>query len=449
MPPPVGRPIAMTRPPPLHPRSVAWLAHTTGVLLLLACVPFGHSIAQAQDSGGFLPAGIDIDVKGYIEARAVATGQTRGWEDGGLGKLRFGSAAGGGRRALAKLEGAAVGRVMFGFDWTGFIHVAANEEQHVPVDVVEAYLQYKPAPKGRVRFSARTGVFIPPISLENTGLAWTSPYTISSSAINSWVGEELKTIGGEATASYRAEDINFQVSGAAFVANDPAGTQLAWRGWSLHDREAGLFDRLALAPVRITRPGARLFRQAPTEEPFHEIDNRVGYYAHFLADHVDYGQVTALWYDNNANDRALKFGQWAWRTKFWTFGYKVTLPSDIDVLAQVMKGGTTVVTPPGAPSAVVHTNFWAAYLLASKAFGRHRFSLRLDRFGTNDKDTSLDDNNEHGTAVTAAYVLRPAPRQRLTLEALYVKSHRPERTHLGLPIRAGEAQFQASYRFFF
>jgi hypothetical protein len=448
MPLPVGHPCAMTRLPLLHPSGVAWLTRTTGALLLLACVPFDHSEALAQGSG-FLPAGVDIDVKGYIEARAVATGRTRSWEDSGLGKLRFGSSASGGRRALAKLEGAAVGRVMFGFDWTGFVHVAANEEQHVPVDVIEAYLQYKPAPKGPLRFSAKAGVFIPPISLENTGLAWTSPYTITSSAINSWVGEELKAIGGEATATYRVEDVNFQVSGAAFIANDPAGTLLAWRGWALHDREVGLFDRLALAPVRITRPGARLFRQAPTEEPFHEIDNRVGYYAHFLADHLDYGQVTALWYDNNANDRAFKFGQWAWRTKFWALSYKVTLPSDIDVLAQVMKGGTTVVTPPGAPSAVVDTNFWAAYLLASKEFGRHRFSLRLDRFGTNDEDLSLDDNNEHGTAVTAAYVLRPAPRQRLTLEALYVKSHRPERVHLGLPIRAGEAQIQASYRFFF
>ena len=396
-----------------------------------------------------LPSGIDIDVKGYIEGRAVATGRTRSWEDGGLGKLRFGSANGGSRRAMVRLEGAAVARVMLGFDWTGIIHVTANQEQHVPVDIVEAFIQYKPAPRGAVGFSAKAGAFFPPISMENSSLAWTSPYTITSSAINSWVGEELKAVGGEAKLTYRTEDIDLEVSGAAFVANDPAGTQLAWRGWSLHDREAGLFDRLPLAPIRITRPGARLFKQAPTEEPFHEIDGRVGYYAHVSADHFDYGTLTALWYDNNADDKVLRAGQWAWRTRFWSAGYKLTLPGDVDVLAQVMRGGTSVVTVPTEPNGVVNTDFWATYLLVSKEFDRHRVSLRLDRFGTNDEDTSLDNNNEHGTAVTAAYVLRPAPRQRLTIEALYVKSYRPERAALGLPIRIGETQFQASYRFFF
>lgn len=442
---PAGPPIATIR---AHLKQSKRTRSAVLLLSVLACSLLSHPIVHAQEER-FLPSGIDVDIKGYIEGRAVATGRTLSWEDSGLGKLRYGSSASGGRRALIQGEAAAVGRIMFGFDWTGIVHVVANEEQHVPIDIVEAFIQYKPAPRGRLGFSAKAGVFFPPISVENTGLAWTSPYTITSSAINSWVGEELKTIGGEATATYRADEINFRVSGAAFVANDPAGTQLAWRGWSLHDREAGLFDRLALAPVRITRPGARLFKQAPSEEPFHEIDNRVGYYAHFSAEHMDYGELTALWYDNNADDRVLEAGQWAWRTKFWSVGYKTILPGDITILAQVMRGGTTVVTLPGAPSAIVDTDFWAAYLLASKDFGRHRVSLRLDRFGTNDEDASLDNNNEHGTAITAAYVLRPAPRQRLTLEALYVKSHRPERGHLGLPIRAGETQFQASYRFFF
>jgi hypothetical protein len=50
--------------------------------------------------------------------------------------------------------------------------------------------------------------------------------------------------------------------------------------------------------------------------------------------------------------------------------------------------------------------------------------------------------------MTFDYVLRPAPKQRLTLEALYVNSYRPERSYLGLPVRAGETQFQASSRFF-
>ena len=31
--------------------------------------------------------------------------------------------------------------------------------------------------------------------MENTGPLWTSPYTISSSAINTWLGEELRAGG--------------------------------------------------------------------------------------------------------------------------------------------------------------------------------------------------------------------------------------------------------------
>jgi len=421
----------------------------TRVAIALVSTLISAPLPSFAQEGSWLPEGVNIDIKGYVEGRAIATDKTLSWEDTGLGKTGFSGTSSGGRRALVRMEGHAIARIMFGFDWTGIVHATANQEQHVPVDIVEAYLQYKPAPRGALNFSARAGVFLPPISVENTGLAWTSPYTITSSAINSWVGEELKTIGGEAGVTYRTEDVDFSMSAALYAANDPTGTQLAWRGWAMHDREAGLFDRLALAPVRITRPGARLFKQAPTEEPFHEIDGRVGYYVHAEADHLDYGTITALWYDNNADDLALKFGQWAWRTKFWSVGYKTQLPGDIDFLAQVMKGGTTTVSVPGAPTPVVDTDFWAAYLLASKEFGRHRLSVRLDRFGTNDNDTSLDDNNEHGTAVTVGYVLRPAARQRLTIEALYVKSYRPERAFLGLPVRTVETQFQASYRFFF
>ena len=44
----------------------------------------------------------------------------------------------------------------------------------------------------------KTGAFFPTISLENDDLGWTSPYTLTPSAINSWIGDELRTIGSEA-----------------------------------------------------------------------------------------------------------------------------------------------------------------------------------------------------------------------------------------------------------
>ena len=50
-------------------------------------------------------------------------------------------------------------------------------------------------PKSAWRSNLKIGAFYPPISLEHRASGWSNPYTISSSALNTWVGEELRTIG--------------------------------------------------------------------------------------------------------------------------------------------------------------------------------------------------------------------------------------------------------------
>lgn len=125
------------------------------------------------------------------------------------------------------------------------------------------------------------------------------------------------------------------------------------------------------------------------------------------------------------------------------------LPGEIDVLAQAMRGRTTVITIPRPIGPIVDTRFWSAYGLVSKEVGRHRLSFRSEYFKTTDRDTFPDNNNEHGFGLTAAYVFRPADNQRLTVEFLYVNSLRPERAFLGARPRARETQTQVSYRLFF
>ena len=392
---------------------------------------------------------VSLNISGFIEGRIVVGSEERSWEDGGLGKLRYGASADGKTRLLARAEGAVVIEPKFGFDWSGYIALSANGQQRTAIDVTEAFLQYKPAPASAFGFRARAGAFFPPISRENTGLAWTSPYTLTSSAINSWVGEELRTIGGEATVFHRGSDLEIAVTGAVFAANDPTGTLLAWRGWSLNDRETGLFDRMRLAPIRIISPSGGLAKQASTEKPFHEIDGRPGYYAAFAVDHADYGNLTALWYDNNADDRAFERGQWAWRTKFWSVGYKAEVTDSVDVVAQYMNGSTSLITIPAPVGPIVYTDYWSGFLLVSKDWNKHRVSLRAEYFETKDRDIFPDNNNEHGTALTFAYVLRPTANQRMTLELLQVTSRRPERSFLGLAAHTSELQVQTSYRFFF
>jgi len=389
-----------------------------------------------------------LDINGFIEGRAILSSNTQSWEDKGLGKVRYGAAANGDTRVLGRAEGAVALKPKFGFDVSGTIVLTANDQQRMALDINEAFLEYKPAPGSAFGFKARGGAFYPPISAENVGLAWTSPYTLTSSAINSWVGEELKTIGGEATLFHQTDDMEVDLTGALFMANDPTGTLLAWRGWSFNDRETGFFDRLQLAPIRMIRPGGRLSTQASTEKPFHEIDGIVGYYVGASVDNA-FGKLSALWYDNRADDRAFVKAQWAWRTKFFSLSYKAPLPGDIDFVAQGMTGSTTVITIPAPVGPIVHTGFWSAFGLVSKDWGQHRLSFRTEYFKTIDRDAFVDNNNEHGMGLTLAYIFRPAVNQRVTLEVMHVSSQRPERAFLGFPSRARETQSQISYRFIF
>src|SRR6185295_10665879 len=147
------------------------------------------------------------------------------------------------------------------------------------VDLVEAYFKYRPVSTTPLRWSFKAGAFFPPISLENDGIGWTTPWTLTPSAINSWVGEELRTIGGETTAEWRGQGYEIEATAALFGVNDPAGTLIAEHGWTFGDRPIGLFDRSRL-PNATLRPGMR----APIYTmPMQEIDGRVGWYTGLAA----------------------------------------------------------------------------------------------------------------------------------------------------------------------
>lgn len=413
------------------------------LLIGLATLGFcSHSFAQES----VLPS---IDVIGLVDARLVLTDGTVSWEERGLGKTRWGGDAAGESRVVSRIaEASLIFLPKFNWDWSGVVHIKTDSQQHQPVDIIEAFLRYKPVPKSEYSYEVKLGAFFPPISLENKAIAWTSPYTISSSAINTWVGEELKTLGAEFTVGREFDDFDLSFTGAAFMANDPAGTLLAWRGWALHDREAGLFDQLPLAPIRTIEPGGTVERQAPWVEPFHQIDSRVGGYAGLTIDHYALGRLSVLYYDNQSYDRAFDGFQYAWDTHFLSAGYENELPGGIEFISQAMVGNTSMDTRPVLGSKV-DNDYWSVFTLFSKRFGDHRISFRYDHFQVADDDFTADDlNQENGNAWTAAYVLRPFNKQRLTLEALHVDSKRPERAFLNLPVRAKETVLQASYRFF-
>lgn len=188
---------------------------------------------------------------------------------------------------------------------------------------------------------------------------------------------------------------------------------------------------------------------APWFEPLHEIDDRPGVYAVLDGELEDLGRAQLTLYDNRARDTAFDGFQYAWHTRFAALGVQTSPFEGVDVVFQAMRGDTTMGTAvPGIP--LVAADFTSAFILVSRAWDRHRITARAEYFETRDKDTTVgDDNNEHGTAVTMAYVFRPLERHRLTIELTQGVSFRPERAFIGESIKARETQLQASYRIFF
>lgn len=408
-------------------------------LLCLLCMARGVLAADLT------PA---ISLIGFVEGRFVLSDGPRSWEDAGLGKISFGGDVG--DRAVAHPEAAAV--LVADMGWNAKLVASASLDPRRdgnPLDLVEAFVTYESGPAQRNRFHLKAGAFFPPVSFENTNLAWTSPYSLTSSAINTWIGEELRTFGVEAAFTHRFAAGQIGLRGAVFGANDPAGVLLAWRGWAVSDRESGIFERLPLAPLEIYSATGPVPQQAPWFEPRHEIDHRPGVYAGLDLELHDFGAARLLIYDNLARDTGFDGFQYAWRTRFASLGARIFAGAATDVVVQGLIGDTRMGTEvPGM--SLVAADFASAFVLVSRDWDRHRLSARAEYFETTDRDlTALDNNSEHGTALTAAYVFRPLERHRLTLELLHLISYRPERAVLGLPLKARETQAQVSYRIFF
>jgi hypothetical protein len=391
-----------------------------------------------------------FDVKALIDVRMALTDDAVSWLDDGLGKARYGGDENAqGQAELGFAEASVIMRSRFGASSFGKLHIKADPEQTHGVDIVEGFIGFRPVSTSATRFKARVGAFFPPISLENTHVAWTSPYSITPSAINSWVGEELRTLGAEMTVMHTMNDEQFSLTGSLFKVNDPAGSLLAWRGWALHDRKTGLFDRLPLAPLPSIEDGGSIQGQARWVEPFHELDGRTGYYVSANWKHDDIGQLQVMHYDNRADETAFDGDQYAWRTRFTAIGGRYEFENGIELLSQYMQGDSLMGRMVGYEP-VVYFDFKAAYILLSKPFKQHRLSFRVDRFSVDDLDISVDDdNNENGSSITLAYILKVTRSQRLFVEAMQIESERANRSSIGLQPEQTENLLQVSYRFIF
>lgn len=411
---------------------------TAGVLCLLA---IGSTVSAADDRFRF---------NLILDGRVVTTPPSASFLEGGLGKTRYGHTP---RAVQAKLAQAAF-LVRFearpDLTFSAQANLDAEHDFKHRADLIEGLLRYTPAISDTLSLDVRAGLFFPAVSLENTEPAWLSPYTTTFSAINSWIGEEVRNLGLQAGPSLRAGEAKINAFGAVTRRNDPSGTLLAWRGFALHDRVSGFSDRLPLPPLK-SFDRSSLFPEQPLHvQPWREVDGEWTWSTGLAVSHPKY-RLKALYQAPTADPGVFDGEQYAWRTGYWSLGLARSF-GPVELLAQGLDGETRMGRVPQNRNAVV-ARFRSAYGMASWATldARHRTTVRFDTFQVRDRDDFVieDANDESGTAWTFAYAFSPTPRGRITAELLRLGSTRTNRVDLGLQPHAVEILGTLSLRLTF
>ena len=201
---------------------------------------------------GPIASGPTVIFSGLLDARFVQTGKAISWTKGGRGLTRYGGKdtdLGEDRDDLGDESSTSIelpqaslaADIIIDKQFSGFLQI--NYDDHNDTDrksgrlgLVEAYIKYKRDLSKNHSVENRFGLVIPPISLEHPNVAWSTEYTITPSAINTWYGEEIRVNALELNYRWNLSvRYTIDVTLAPFSGNDPAGSILAWRGWALHD----------------------------------------------------------------------------------------------------------------------------------------------------------------------------------------------------------------------
>jgi len=393
---------------------------------VLAAALLGHA-ALGSDTSDRHQWQVELDA-GYVAADS-ALGP---WTEGGLGKLRYAESNDG--LISARLFAQYRGRISPTL--TATVIGDYQNDASSGVDLTEAFFDWHPIPSSGNQQQVRFGAFYPPLSLENNELGWHSPFTYSYSAINTWLGEEIRPIGAEWSLRRRlgfaGSPHELRVFAAAFYGNDPAGTFLFWRGWSLHDRQTRLDDRLPMPPMpRWDFTGTIVGYSEQSVEPIEEIDHEPGAYAGAEWRYAKRVLVQLARYDNRADPSSFADGQWAWRTAFTHLGVQASLPAQLGLVAQWMRGDTYWIE--GARSngtlspfaELVEDEFSSGFLMLTRlVHGTHRFSLRYDEFEMYRADSAPRTYSDDGHAWTLGYRYERSKQLSGGIEWLQIASHR-------------------------
>lgn len=372
-------------------------------------VPLAAALAAPAAASLFDPPSDEGDrafrLSGLLDVRYAATSQQRSWLEGGVNKLRYGGAdVDGDGRGDRGAHVVAVPQASLVLDAEAHpgavIHVQLNLDAdsgsgQASLGVIEAFGEL-----GR-RFGEdsarlRLGAFIPPVSLEHPGPAWSTRHTLTPSALGAWIGEDVRAFGAEGAWERRLGGHSVRARLAVFGGGDQSGTVLLKRGWALHDWQAPLDASLPLP-------------DGTSAAPFRELDGRPGWYGR-LGGSLAKGllEVEGGWWDNNgdpdARSREGTTTRAVWSTRFQDAGARLRL-GRFTVIGHYLLGRTSSI-------AFDRRYFHAWYALASARLGRWSLSGRYDDFRVY--------GWEEGYALTGAVQREVGLRQRMSLEYVHL-----------------------------
>ena len=330
---------------------------------------------------------------------ADTTGDFNSWLDDGELALRYSS---GDEFSLANIGLISHHQILKEHDW--LLNAIAQPDSNTAIGVTQLFWRYRPKPKSSWRHQLKAGVFYSPFSLENTQPAWKSQHFSNFSTINSWLAEEVRTVGVE--WQYKRLGVRAQspwditLVGSVFGFNDTAGALIAWRGWSSHDMQTGLGQSLPLAEFPQRQPGGLFDEQESVTRPFVEVDNRPGIYVGVKTKYKKNLKLSYQYYDNKGNPQNIKDGQYSWHTKYQHLGVEYSPIHRLTIYGQYIDGTTEM----GVDNAWVFNDFNSWNITSSFTFEKHQLNVRREEFNVDDRDfTPTDTNLEEGNAFSIAY----------------------------------------------
>lgn len=412
--------------------------------LPLGCVLFALCPAPAVASDLRLFTPDTLELSGDV--RMVAVNGEESWLDGEFGKLRSGSDHD--LRIGPQLGNVdLVWQPQFTWSLSATIVGSLQGGERTQAGLSQAYLSFKPMRSASgTAFSARAGLMWPPVSLEHEGADWHVADSITPSAINSWIGEEVRPVAAEGSLGVDLGASKLRGSAAVMAANDTAGTLLTFRGWALHDRTTLAFNRWPLPPL-----GEEFTEvQAPFTHPLIDLPSgfahRPGYYAKLAWQPPLPVRIELFRYDNRANPEDINADlEWGWRTQFDNVGLVARPGGGAEIKVQALQGRTRMgMMEEGRRW--IDNRFRSAFLLLSKPFGRFGIAVRGEAFDTRNRGSWWDDEyDEHGWSAMIAAKREFGPFAGL-LEVLHVSSFNPTRGHAEERSRQRQTQLQAQVR---